>query len=206
MAEALISVLLEKLASVTYQYVGEEVKLFLNAEKDVQEFEAKLKAIRAVLEDAELRQVKEASVRNWLEQLTEVSYMMDNVLDEWNTEILKQQVEKQEEHGGSTSLITEKKKRAVCFSIPSFCFCFGQVGQVSRVILRRDIAHKIKSLNENLFVIAKQRETYNFQFTERTTIEQPEREKTSSFVDEFSIFGREQRKEDLVSKLLNKSS
>ncbi|RXH91698.1 hypothetical protein DVH24_020721 [Malus domestica] len=64
MAEALIYVLLEKLASVTYQYVEEEVKLVLNAEKDVQEFEANLKAIGAVLEDAELGQVREASVRN----------------------------------------------------------------------------------------------------------------------------------------------
>ncbi|XP_070682830.1 putative disease resistance protein RGA3 [Malus domestica] len=203
MAEALIYVLLEKLATVTYQYVEEEVKLVLNAEKDVKEFEAKLKAIRAVLEDAELRQVKEASVRNWLEELTEVSYKMDNVLDEWNTEILKQEVEKQEEHRGRTSLVTEKKMKAVCFSIPSSCFCFGQVRQI---ILHRDIDLKIKSLNENLDEIAKQRETYNFRFTKRMINEQPEREKTSSFVDESIIFGREEQKEVLVSKLLNESS
>ncbi|CAN6583210.1 unnamed protein product [Malus baccata var. baccata] len=203
MAEALISVLLQNLASVTYQYGEEKVKLVLNAEKDVQEFEAKLKAIRAVLADAELRQVKEASVRNWLEGLTEVSYKMDDVLDEWNTEILKQKIEKQEENGGSTSLVTEKKMKSVCFSIPSSCFCFGQV---HRIILHRDIALKIKSLNENLDEIAKQRETYNFRFTERIISEQPEREKTSSFVDESIIFGRDQQKEVLVSKLLNESS
>ncbi|CAN6583174.1 unnamed protein product [Malus baccata var. baccata] len=207
MAEALISVLLEQLASVTYQHVGEEVKLVLNAEKDVQEFEAKLKVIGAVLEDAELRQVGDANVRNWLEQLKDVSYKMDNVVDEWKTEILKQEVEKQEEHGGSTSLVTDKKKKkAVCFSIPSSCFCFGQVGQVRRIILHRDIALKIKNLNENLDEIAKQRETYNFRFTERMISEQPKREKTSSFVDESIIFGRDQQKEVLVSKLLNESS
>ena len=114
---------------------------------------ANLEAIRAVLEDAEQRQVKEAGVRNWLEELKDVSYKMDNVLDEWKTEILKQQVEKQEEHGGTTSLVTKKKMKAVCFSIPSSCFCFGQV---RRVIRHRDIALEIKSLNENLDVIAKQ--------------------------------------------------
>ncbi|XP_050159565.1 disease resistance protein RGA2-like isoform X2 [Malus sylvestris] len=203
MAEALISVLLEQLASVTYQHVGQEVKLVLNAQKDVQEFEAKLKVIGAVLEDAELRQVRDANVRNWLEQLKDVSHKMDNVLDEWNTEILKQQIEKQEEHGGSTSLVTEKKMKAVCFSIPSSCFCFGQV---RRIILHRDIALKIKNLNENLDEIAKQRETYNFRFTERMISEHPEREKTSSFVDESIIFGREQQKDLVVSKLLNESS
>ncbi|XP_050159594.1 putative disease resistance protein RGA3 [Malus sylvestris] len=203
MAEALISVLLEKLASVTYQYVGEEVKLVLNAEKDVQEFEAKLKAIRAVLEDAELRQVKEKSVGKWLEDLTDVSYKMDNVLDEWNTEILKQQVEKQEEHGGSTSLVTKKKMKAVCFSIPSSCFSFGQV---RRVIRHHDIALEMKRLNEDLDEIAKQRERYNFRFTERAISEQPERVETDSSVDESIIFGREQQKEVLVSKLSNESS
>ncbi|XP_070682838.1 putative disease resistance protein RGA3 [Malus domestica] len=204
MAEALISVLLEQLASVTYQHVEQEVKLVLNAKKDVDAFAANLEAIGAVLEDAEQRQVKEASVRNWLEKLKDVSYKMDNVLDEWKTEILKQQVENEEEHGGSTSLVTKKKKKkAVCFSISSSCLCFGQV---RRIILRHDIALKIKSLNENLDEIAKQRERYNFRFTERTISEQPEREKTSSFVDESIIFGREQQKEVLVSKLLNESS
>nr|XP_028962692.1 putative disease resistance protein RGA3 [Malus domestica] len=203
MAEALISVLLEQLASVTYQQVGEEVKLVLNAKKDVDAFAANLEAIGAVLEDAEQRQVKEASVRNWLEKLKDVSYKMDNVLDEWKTEILKQQVENEEEHGGSTSLVTKKKKKkAVCFSISSSCPCFRQV---RRIILRHDIALKIKSLNENLDVIAKQRETYNFQITERMISEQPKRE-TTSFVDESIIFGRDQQKEVLVSKLLNESS
>ncbi|XP_068312906.1 putative disease resistance protein RGA3 isoform X2 [Pyrus communis] len=203
MAEALISVLLEQLASITYQHVEEEVSLVLNAEEDVAKFAGNLEVIRDVLEDAELRQVKDAGVRNWLEKLKDVSYKMDNVLDEWNTEILKQQVEKQEEHGGSTSLVTKKKMKAVCFSIPSSCFCFRQV---RRVIRGREIALKIKRLNENLDEIAEQRQRYNFQSMERTTIEQPEREETSSFVDASVIFGREQEKEVLVSKLLNESS
>nr|XP_017183806.1 putative disease resistance protein RGA3 [Malus domestica] len=170
MAEALISVLLEQLASVTYQQVGEEVKLVLNAKKDVDAFAANLEAIGAVLEGAEQRQVKEASVRNWLEKLKDVSYKMDNVLDEWKTEILKQQVEKEEEHGGSTSLVNKKKKKKA-----------------------------IKSPNENLDVIAKQRGRYNFRFTERVIIEQPERDETTSFVDASIIFGREEQKEVLVS-------
>ncbi|XP_070682817.1 putative disease resistance protein RGA3 [Malus domestica] len=202
MAEALISVLLEQLASITYQYVGEKVSLVLNAEKDVAEFADNLKAIRAVLEDAEMRQVKETRVRNWLEELTEVSYKMDNVVDEWKTEILKQEVEKQEEHGGSTSLVTEKKKKAVCFSIPS-CFSFGQV---RRVIRHHDMAREMKRLNEDLDKIVKRRQTYNFQSMERIIIEQPERVETDSSVDESVIFGREQQKEVLVSKLLNESS
>ncbi|XP_040367150.1 putative disease resistance protein RGA4 isoform X2 [Rosa chinensis] len=93
MAEALISVLLEQLASVVDIHTNEVVKLVLKADKDVKSFSSKLKAIQAVLEDAEKKQVTEARVRDWLQKLKDVSYEMDDVLDEWNTEILKQQVE-----------------------------------------------------------------------------------------------------------------
>ncbi|XP_068312386.1 putative disease resistance protein RGA3 [Pyrus communis] len=205
MAEALISVLLEQLASVAYVHVGQEVKLVLNAKKDVEAFAANLELIRTMLEDAEQRQMEEPGVRNWLEKLKDVSYEMDNVLDEWKTKILKQEVEKEEEHGRSTSLVNKKKKKAVCFSIPSSCFCFGQVPQI---ITLDDIAFKIKFLNENLDEISRQGKTYNFLFTERmiSDSEQPEQEKTSSFVDKSIIFGREQEKEVLVRKLLNESS
>ncbi|KAB2616735.1 disease resistance protein RGA3 [Pyrus ussuriensis x Pyrus communis] len=108
MADALISALLEKLASMTYEYVAEEVKLVLNVEKEVKEFARNLKAIRAVLEDAEQKQVKEASVRDWLDNLKEISSDMVDVLDDWNGEILRQQVEKQEREG--TSAVVAKKK------------------------------------------------------------------------------------------------
>lgn len=47
--------------------------------------------------DAEKRQVKEASVRDWLEKLKDVSYEMNEALDDWNIELLKQSIEKQVE-------------------------------------------------------------------------------------------------------------
>ncbi|CAN6559170.1 unnamed protein product [Malus baccata var. baccata] len=108
MADALISVLLEKLASMAYEYVAEEVTLVLNVKKEVEECSRNLKAIRAVLEDAEQRQVKEASVRDWLDNLKEISFDMVDVLDDWKGEILRQQVEKQEREG--TSVVVPKKK------------------------------------------------------------------------------------------------
>nr|XP_011459981.1 PREDICTED: putative disease resistance protein RGA3 isoform X2 [Fragaria vesca subsp. vesca] len=195
MVEALVLMLLDKLASVTYEYTEKEVRLVLDVQKEVEEFTGNLEAIQAVLEDAEQKQVKHASVRNWLDKLEEVSCKMDDVLDEWNTEILRQKLENQEE----TALVTKKK---VWFSIPSHCFCFGQV---SRVILRRDIALKIKDLNDKLTVIANQRQAYNLQSIERIA-EQPERQKSSSFVDISKVFGRENEKDGLISRLLSESS
>lgn len=92
----------------------------------------------------------------------------------------------------------------VCFSISSRCFCFGHVSR-GRVIFRHDIALKIKDLSDRLTVIAKQREMYNFQHTE-SFIQQPQRQKTSSFVNISKIFGRQIEKDMLVKRLLNYNS
>ncbi|KAK9929864.1 hypothetical protein M0R45_026937 [Rubus argutus] len=202
MAEALISVLLEELASVVYEHTKEAVTLVLNAEKDVKSFSSKLKAIQAVLEDAEKKQVTEARVGDWLEKLKDVSYEMDDVIDEWNTEILRQQVEAKQEGEGENASVAKKK---VCFPIPSDCFCFGQV---NKAIHHHNIAKRIKELNEKLTSIAAERQMYGFlQSTKRGTDEQPiQRQKTTSLVDISTIFGREEEKETLLSKLLRESS
>ncbi|PRQ51031.1 putative P-loop containing nucleoside triphosphate hydrolase, leucine-rich repeat domain, L [Rosa chinensis] len=200
MAEALISVLLEQLSSITYEYMRAKVRLILDVEKDVAEFTSNLKAIQAVLKDAEKRQVKEAVVQDWLDKLKQVSYEMDNVLDEWNTESLKQQVEKQENEGENTLVNKGKKVR---FFIPSPCKCFG-FGQ--GVFVHHAIAMKIKELNSRLTSIAEERQRYRFQSTTISGIEQPERPKSSSLVDVSKVFGREDEKRTLISMLLGKSS
>ncbi|XP_068310983.1 putative disease resistance protein RGA3 [Pyrus communis] len=197
MADAIVSMLLERLASATFHYIEDEVKNVLNVKKDVQEFTSNLIAIQAVLQDAERRKVEEERVRNWLDNLKEISYQMADVLDEWNYDILRQQVEKQE-RDGAAALVPEKKVR---FSVSSGCFCFGQVSQV---FIRHDIAARIKELNESLTLIYKQRKMYGFHI-ERGT-QRLERRITSSFVDESYIFGRENEKDVLITNLLTDSS
>ncbi|XP_034208089.1 putative disease resistance protein RGA3 [Prunus dulcis] len=196
MAEALISVLIEQLASIIQKQVQQEVRLVVGVEKEVAKLTSNFKTIEVVLNNAEERQVKEVDVRQWLERLKDVSYEMDDLLDEWSTEILKQQIQQQEEAGNASSTSTTKK---VCFCIPAPWFCFGQVSQVT---LRRDIAVKIKELNERLALIVSERQNYNFQYTKRE-IEQIERQKSSSFVDK--TFGRVDEKDKVVEKLLSGS-
>ncbi|CAN6559352.1 unnamed protein product [Malus baccata var. baccata] len=197
MADAIVSVLLERLASATFHYIEDKVENVLNVKKYVQEFTSNLKAIQAVLQDAERRQVEEESVRNWLDNLKEISYQMGDVLDEWNYDILRQQVEKQEREGAA-ALVPEKKVR---FSVSSGCLCFGQVSQV---FIRDDIAARIKELNESLTLIYKQRKMYGFHIEKGT--QRLDRRITSSFVDVSNIFGRENEKDVLITKLLTDSS
>ncbi|BBG99116.1 hypothetical protein Prudu_008705 [Prunus dulcis] len=135
MAEALISMLTEQLASIIQQ----EVRLVVGVKKEVAKLTSNFKDIEVVLENAEERQVM--GVRQWLERLKDVSYEMDDVLDLWSTEILKQQIQQQEKAAGNAGSTSTTKK--VCFCIPAPGFVLGQV------VLCHDIALKIQELNEN---------------------------------------------------------
>ncbi|XP_061999507.1 putative disease resistance protein RGA3 [Rosa rugosa] len=199
MAEVLVNVLLERLATITLDKVGGEFKLVTGVEKEVKSLTRNLEAIQAVLEDAEQRQVTEPTVRRWLSELTEVSFDMDDVLDEWITEVLKQQMEKQEKQVEDALIVTTKKK--VCFPFLSSCFCFGQVNQL---MLRHDIAVRIKDLNERLASIDERKQSFGFQNITRVS-ELPERQKTTSLPN-VKTFGRDKEKSLIASKLLSESS
>ncbi|XP_044497145.1 putative disease resistance protein RGA3 [Mangifera indica] len=188
MADAIVNLALEQLLQITAKKIKEEVRLVGNVENEVKKLRRNLKAIQAVLLNAEEKQVKDEAVRQWLGQLKDTSYDIEDVLDEWNTEIMRLQFEGDLEHAPAP-----KQK------VPSFfpCSCFG----IKQVVLRRDIAQKIKELNEKLDIIARERDAYNFK--EMKSIEAPERVRSTSLVDVTEIYGREFEKNSLVSKLLD---
>ncbi|KAL5706966.1 hypothetical protein ACHQM5_025071 [Ranunculus cassubicifolius] len=81
MADALISVVVEQLTS----YVQSQVMLVVDTHEEVVKLTGNLKLVQAVLADAEEKQVKNKAVRLWLEDLKQVAYDADDVLDEWIT-------------------------------------------------------------------------------------------------------------------------
>ena len=87
MAEALVSKVVGELASLAAQQIGHEFSLGSRVQQKVENLSRTFKAIHAVLIDAERREIADESVRLWLDNLKEVSYEMDAVLDEWNTAI-----------------------------------------------------------------------------------------------------------------------
>ncbi|XP_044495821.1 putative disease resistance protein RGA3 isoform X2 [Mangifera indica] len=189
MADAIVNLALEQLLQITTQKIGEEVRLVGNVENEVEKLRSNLEAIQAVLLDAEERQMKgDRAVRRWLDKLKDISYDMEDVLDEWNTEIMRLQFEGELEHAPAP-----KQK------VPSFfpCSCFG----IKQAVLRRDIAQKIKELNGKLEIINKEKDTFKLEKLKR--IEGPERVSSTSFVDMAEICGRESEMNSLVSKLLD---
>nr|XP_023912120.1 putative disease resistance protein RGA4 [Quercus suber] len=111
MAESIVSSLLEQFASITFQEAEQEIRLVIGVDEEVRKLEGNLRTIQAVLDDAEKRQLKEEAVKLWLKRLKDVSYEMDDVLDEWNTAMIKSEIEKQEKAESSPILKKVKSRR-----------------------------------------------------------------------------------------------
>ncbi|KAL6335495.1 hypothetical protein AAG906_029738 [Vitis piasezkii] len=187
MADALVSIVLERLTSVVEQQIHEQVSLVLGVETEIQSLKNTLCSVRYVLEDAEKRQVKEKSVRGWLERLKDMAYEMEGALDEWSIAILQFQME------GVENACTSKKK--VSFCMPSPCICFKQVAS------RRDITLKIKGIKQQLDDI--ERERIRFNFVSRSE-ERPLRVITTSAIDISEVCGRDMDKKIILDHLLGK--
>ena len=188
MARAFVSALAEQLGSI----IASEFTLTASVKEDVQKLESKFRTIQAVLNDAEKRQLNEEAVKLWLDKLKDVFYEMDDVLDEWNTAMIKADITKRgKEEESSTA-----KKRKVWPPI-NFNFPVPNLFQLR-------IAHKIKEVNEKVDEIDIEGEMYKFVLTRGSGHEVVERPKTTSFVDVSEICGRDRVKANLVSILLGK--
>lgn len=193
MAEALVSLVLEQLASILVAHTDAEVKLVVGVKDEVKKLTSNFRAIKAVLEDAENRQVKENSVTEWLENLKDASYEIEDVLNEWNTEIQKLQMKIGEDENAS-----DAQKKKVCSLIP--CYRFSP----RHIVKRRDIANKFRNLNMTLDNNARMKDEFRFSLAESTRrLEQP---KTTSFTDLSKVHGRDQDKNKIVDLLLSESS
>ena len=188
MAWALVSTIKDQLSS----FIASEFSSIANVKGEVQKLESKFHTVQAMLNDAEKRQVKEEAVKLWLDKLKDVSYQVDDVLDEWNTAMIKEKIEKQQKDEVEKAETRAAKKRKVWLPI-----------SIPNLFQHRDIAHKIKELDEKLDEINKEREMYGFELS-RAIEEVVERPKTTSYVDVSEILGRDKVRDDLVSILLGK--
>ena len=191
MDSALLSAIVKQLG----RFISSEFALTARVKGEVRKLKIKFRTIQAVLNDAEKRQLKEEAVKLWLDKLKSVSYEVDDVLDEWNTATIREEIEKQQKEDENAETSTAKKKKV------------SPLITVPNLFQHRYIAHKIKELNEKLDEINKEREVFGFELS-RAIKEVDERPKTTSYVDvsDIHILGRDKVKNDLVSILLGKGT
>ncbi|XP_043816305.1 putative disease resistance protein RGA1 isoform X2 [Manihot esculenta] len=173
---------LEKIASHTYQ----EICFAWGLKAELRKLEDILLTVKAVLMDAEEKQVNDPPLRLWLAKLKDALYDAEDVLDEFQCEDQRRRVL---QLYGTTS-----KKVGHFFS------CSNPIA------FRFKMSAKVKQIRERLDEIASQKS--KFHLTERYAsghVMPRERAPTHSFVQASEVIGRYDDKENII-RLLQDSS
>ncbi|KAG8369942.1 hypothetical protein BUALT_Bualt14G0065700 [Buddleja alternifolia] len=139
-------------------------------------------------------------VERWLDKLQEIAYEIDDAVDEWEVESIRQQLEESEDSSGSSSEDPWQKK--VNSFLESVCFCFKQTAR------RRSIALDVKHIHKKLDSIAQENEN-EFKFIPNIgdgVSRVFKRGESTSRFEVSEIHGRDLDKTTLMSKLFSESS
>ncbi|RHN51419.1 putative P-loop containing nucleoside triphosphate hydrolase, leucine-rich repeat domain, L [Medicago truncatula] len=176
MADALLGILIQNLGS----FVQEEFATYLGVGELTQSLSRKLTLIRAVLKDAEKKQITNDAVKEWLQQLIDAAYVIDDILDECSITLRA--------HGDN--------KRITRF-------------HPMKILARRNIGKRMKEVAKKIDDIAEERMKFGLQqfaVTEERQRRDDEWRQTTSAVTEPKVYGRDKDKEQIVEFLLRHAS
>uniref|UniRef100_A0A2N9GS73 NB-ARC domain-containing protein n=1 Tax=Fagus sylvatica TaxID=28930 RepID=A0A2N9GS73_FAGSY len=159
---------------------------------DLKKWKTMLPMICAVLDDAEEKQVTSKFVKKWLDELEDLAYDADDILDEFATEALRCKLVNAEP---STSKLRKY--------IPACCVGFNP----SSIMFDTNMRSKIKEIDTRLQEIVTWKN--DLQLTENTggrTKTTSSRALTTSVVNEGHIYGRDEDKKAIVKLLLSAES
>ncbi|KAM7474143.1 hypothetical protein LguiB_021386 [Lonicera macranthoides] len=184
MADAFLHVAVEGVSKKVVSLIGEEIGLLWGFKQELTRLDESLTMIRAVLDDAERRQVQDKPVKLWMMRLKGVANEAENALDEFAYEILRRKVE-----------IKNQMTRKVL----SFFSLFNPIA------FRHKMAHKIKKINTSLEKINKDANDFGLQRRAADAVSLPvlfSRE-TDSFLDNSGVVGRENEALEIVKVLID---
>ncbi|GFS38325.1 hypothetical protein Acr_00g0056820 [Actinidia rufa] len=172
---AFLQVLFQKLAS-------REMLKFFHREKihtKVMNWTRTLLKIRAVLDDAEEKQITNKFVNLWLEELQDLAYDLDDLLDEFSTKALLYNLSEK------SQFITSKIKT-----------CMGLNPAEANLV--HDITIKLQDMSKQIGTLG-----LHVVNISRTPIQDRERLPTTSATYERRIYGRDSSKTEIINLLLN---
>ncbi|XP_072986128.1 putative disease resistance protein RGA3 [Typha latifolia] len=158
----------------------EEYQLLSGFEDELEKLQSTLSTIESVLEDAEARQWKEKAIRDWLEKLKDVACHAEDVVDEFNSEVIR------------------RKMEATSCSMSKVCDFLSSRNQLK---FRYVMAHKIKKVRGALDSIAEERSKFHLGARVGPSGNLGQRQ-THSFVIESEVIGREDDKKKLIEMLI----
>ncbi|KAK8330072.1 hypothetical protein V6Z11_A11G369200 [Gossypium hirsutum] len=121
--EAALSVFLEllggKLLDSALNFVADHKQLH----PQLKQWQSMLPDIQAVLDNAEEKQIKNEGVKKWLEDLQDLAYDVDDILDEFAYEELRLQLQKTQAQASTSKALKAKLAKnigeiqLICFSL-----------------------------------------------------------------------------------------
>ncbi|KAL2514571.1 putative disease resistance RPP13-like protein 1 [Forsythia ovata] len=186
---AFVTVLLERLAS------RELLKFLrpLGIDAQLKKWRRTLLMIEAVLIDAENKQRANRAVKEWLNDLEDLAYDLDDLVDKLNTEAVQCKLMETDEE--STSQVQK------LFST------FSNNFSIRDFISERGINSELQEINERLEDLAEQISMLSLVMNVKGNSDKTgERLQLTSVVDESEVHGREKDKEDILNILLGVES
>ncbi|XP_028107720.1 putative disease resistance RPP13-like protein 1, partial [Camellia sinensis] len=191
---AFIKVLFEKLAST-------ELLKFARREQvhtHIKRWSGELAKIQAFLADAEGKQIENRAVKMWLEELTDLAYDLDDILDEFATEALRRKLTS-ESQAASTS---RSKLRAM---IPTCCKGLNPTTFLSD--FTRSSTSKIEEITTKLKNILESGSGLGLQqIVAGESAKAWHRPPSTSLIHEPRICGRDKEKKEIIDFLLSNES
>ncbi|KAK1418716.1 hypothetical protein QVD17_27862 [Tagetes erecta] len=176
-ASALLNVIFEKLANEAFdRYVRSQ-----GIHSELKNLGRKLSRIKALLNDASQKEIKDEAVKQWLNVLQHLAYDIDDVLDDVATEGMHRELS----HKSGT--MTNKVRKL----IPTCCMNFS---------LSHRLHHKLDHINNELEHLYKAQSSLGLTIRDEKTKSTSRRKETSLL--ESNVIGREVEKEKLLNKLL----
>uniref|UniRef100_A0A5B6Z1B4 Putative disease resistance RPP13-like protein 1 n=1 Tax=Davidia involucrata TaxID=16924 RepID=A0A5B6Z1B4_DAVIN len=165
----------------------------------IQKLEKTLREIEAVLNDAEEKQMSNEAVKLWLEDLRDLAYAADDVLDEIATEALRRQLMAEPPQSSSTSLSMVRRLIPSCCTTTSF-------DPSALIPFNLRMESKIKEINRQLEDIAARKNRLGLAEklvgSEASSKKEWQRPPTTSLMIEPFIHGRNKDKEEIIERLL----
>ncbi|KAL0929103.1 hypothetical protein M5K25_001044 [Dendrobium thyrsiflorum] len=179
-----------------------------NALDDFQRIIRMLPRIKAVLEDAEEREIQDRSVKLWLSELGLLAYDIDDVIDEYEYDVLastmKARVTEESYHSGKRKRGDDERhdqdEQVEGINTLASSSSSSQVPSISD-----GMVHKLREIRERFDENERYRKELRLREEDgvRRTVSAQNSRLTSSLVDESSIIGRESEKEEIVKLLLS---
>lgn len=176
---ASLQVLFDKLSSPAMLELG----LVWGVKNELSKLRRTLMKIISVVSDTEMREIRDQVAKVWLKELKEVAYDAENILEEFEAEVVRQRVE----NGSSTSYLSSLTPNQVLF--------------------RLDISRKISIVRERLDDVAKDNDYLRLGelLDTRKQVDTFKQRESSSLLCRSLIFGRDKDCDSIIEMLFSEN-